>query len=60
MLDEEEKPIDENINPESLESAIGEDDDFVEIEEEEVIIFNASEDDDLDIAFSHDDTRDWF
>ncbi len=60
MLDEEEKPIDENINPEALESATLEDDDFVEIDEEEVVIFNASEDDDLDIAFSHDDTRDWF
>ncbi len=60
MIEDEDKPIDENINPEALEGATLEDDDFVEIEEEEVIIFNASEDDDLDIAFSHDDTRDWF
>jgi len=60
-MEEEEKIVDENINPEALEQAIG-DDDFVEVieEDEEIIVFNASEDDDLDIAFSHDDTRDWF
>lgn len=60
MEEEEEKePNMDAINPDTLEVALG--DDFVEIEEDEIIIISPpDEDDDLDIAFSHDDPRDWY
>ena len=63
MEEEEKEPnianLADSMNPDALEAVLG--DDFVEIDEEEIIIISdANEDDDLDIAFSHDDPRDWY
>ncbi len=57
--EEEKEPNMDAINPDTLEVVLG--DDFIEIEEEDIIIISTpDEDDDLDIAFSHDDPRDWY
>lgn len=59
--EEEEKPTDENINLDALDAALG-DDDIVEIDEEIVSYsFSTGEDEeDLDIAFTDNDSRDWY
>ncbi len=59
--EEEEKPVDENINLDALDAALG-DDDIIEIEEETVSYsFSTGEDEeDLDIAFTDNDSRDWY
>jgi hypothetical protein len=59
--EEEEKGIDENINMEALDAALG-DDDIIEIDEEIVSYsFSSGEDEeDLDIAFTDNDSRDWY
>ena len=57
MEEEEEKIETKDINPDTLDEALG---DIIIIEDdEEEIYFNISPDDDLDIAFSDEDTRDW-
>ncbi len=61
MIKEEEN-IDElkeitELNPDILEDALG--DTIIMEEDEEEIYFSVSTDDDLDIAFIDDDTRDW-
>lgn len=57
-MEEEEKPVNEDsMNPDALEAALGEE--YVEVEEEEVFILS-DDDDELDIAFPHDDPRDWY
>jgi hypothetical protein len=60
-VEEEEKGIDENINMEALDAALG-DDDIIEIDEEIVSYsFSSGEDEeDLDIAFTDNDSRDWY
>lgn len=58
-MEEEEKVNEDSMNPDALEAALG--DDFVEVEEEELLVITGDEDDDdLDIAFPHDDPRDWY
>lgn len=59
--EEEEKPADENINLDALDAALG-DDDVIEIDEEIVSYsFSTGEDEeDLDIAFTDNDSRDWY
>ncbi len=58
-MEEEEKPVNEDsVNPDALDAALG-DDGYVELEEEEVFILS-DDDDELDIAFPHDDPRDWY
>ncbi len=59
--EEEEKPADENINLDVLDAALG-DDDVIEIDEEIVSYsFSTGEDEeDLDIAFTDNDSRDWY
>ncbi len=61
--DELEKGIEEkepsDMNPDALEAALG--DDYIEIDEEVVIYSYTSDDeDDLDIAFTDNDSRDWY
>lgn len=60
-VEEEEKGIDENINMDALDAALG-DDDVIEIDEEVVSYsFSSGEDEeDLDIAFTDNDSRDWY
>ena len=55
----EEEVSDESreLNPDALEDALG--DAIIIEEDEEEIYFSLSPDDDLDIAFTDDDTRDW-
>ena len=59
--EEEKKPADENINLDVLDAALG-DDDVIEIDEEIVSYsFSTGEDEeDLDIAFTDNDSRDWY
>lgn len=58
--EEEEKPLDENINLDALDAALG-DDDVVEIEEEAIVYsFTSEDEEDLDIAFTDNDSRDWY
>ncbi len=58
--EEEEKPLDENINLDALDAALG-DDDVVEIEEETIVYsFTSEDEEDLDIAFTDNDSRDWY
>ena len=59
---EEEKEIsEENINLEALDAALG-DDDVLEVDEEIVSYsFSTGEDEeDLDVAFTDNDSRDWY
>jgi hypothetical protein len=61
--DEIEKQSDDkepsDMNPDALEAALG--DDYVEIDEEVVIYSYTSDDEeDLDIAFTDADPRDWY
>lgn len=59
---EEEKEINEdNINLEALDAAMG-DDDVLEVDEELVTYsFSTGEDEeDLDVAFTDNDSRDWY
>ncbi len=59
---EEEKEInEENINLEALDTALG-DDDVLEVDEEVVSYsFSTGEDEeDLDVAFTDNDSRDWY
>ena len=59
---EEEKEIsEENINLEALDAALG-DDDVLEVDEEVVSYsFSTGEDEeDLDVAFTDNDSRDWY
>lgn len=56
-MEEEKEPSEDSMNPDALEAALG--DEFVEVEEIEVLIVT-DDDDDLDIAFPHDDPRDWY
>ena len=59
---EEEKEIsEENINLEALDAALG-DDDVLEIDEEIISYsFSTGEDEeDLDVAFTDNDSRDWY
>lgn len=46
------------LNPDALDEALG-DAIILEEDEEEQYYFSVSPDDDLDIAFTDDDTRDW-
>lgn len=57
--DEVEK-LDDTINPDALESAV--DGDFIEIEDDEIgeVIMIISDEEDLDIAFTDNDPRDWY
>ena len=58
MIKEEEVPDESReLNPDALEDALG--DAIIIEEDEEEIYFSLSPDDDLDIAFTDDDTRDW-
>ncbi len=58
--EEEEKPLDENINLDALDAALG-DDDVIEIEEETIVYsFTNEDEEDLDIAFTDNDSRDWY
>ena len=56
---EEEESINENkeLSADILDEALG--DSVLLEEEEEEFYFTPSQDDDLDIAFTDDDTRDW-
>ncbi len=60
MNEEEEKvPAAGDLNPDALEASLG--DDFVEIDEDAVVVPNYGDDeDDIDVAFSQDDPRDWY
>lgn len=59
-MEEEEVTTDENtLNPDALDEALGDDAILIE-EEEEEIYFDISPDDDLDIAFTDEDKRDWY
>ncbi len=55
-MEEEVEKLDDTLNPDALEGVV--DDDFIEIEEEEIII--VGEEEDLDIAFTDNDPRDWY
>ncbi len=57
---EEEETINENkeLSADILDDALG-DAVLLEDDEEEEYYFTPSQDDDLDIAFTDDDTRDW-
>ena len=56
-MEEEEKIETGDINPDTLDEALG--DAILLEEDDEEIYFDVSPDDDLDIAFSDEDTRDW-
>ena len=64
MIDEElEKNTEDkepsDMNPDALEAVLG--DDYIEIDEEVTIYSYTSDDeDDLDIAFTDNDSRDWY
>jgi hypothetical protein len=61
MEEEEEKTVDETINLDALDAALG-DDDIIEIDEE-IISYsfsNGEDEEDLDIAFTDSDSRDWY
>lgn len=59
-MDEVEKePNLDAMNPDAIEDALG--DGYIEIEDDEIImLIDDSDDDELDIAFSHDDPKDWY
>jgi hypothetical protein len=59
-MPEEENTTPAEINPDALEAALG--DDVVEGDEELLQIHLTTPEDDLevDIAFTHDDPRDWY
>ena len=59
---EEEKEIsEENINLEALDTALG-DDDVLEVDEEVVSysFSNGEDEEDLDVSFTDNDSRDWY
>lgn len=63
MEEEEENKNNTDPNPDALEAAIG--DDFVEVEVDEYVEVigygeDGEEEDDVTIAFSQDDPRDWY
>lgn len=56
-MEEEEAPNEiKELNADAIDEALG---DVILIEEEEEYYFSVSPDDDLDIAFTDEDTRDW-
>lgn len=58
-LEEEKDKVSQDLSPDALEAALG--DDYVEIDEEFIEITTYGDDeDDVDIAFSQDDPRDWY
>ena len=46
------------INPDALEAALG--DDFIMDDEDPISSENYDQEDDVDVAFSQDDPRDWY
>lgn len=58
MENQEEEKVEENINLEALEDALC--DDVIEIEEEIIYTFSNDDEEDLDIAFTDNDSRDWY
>lgn len=56
--EEEVKEPSPDMSTDVMEAALG--DDYVEIDEELIVVASYDDDDDIDLAFSQSDPRDWY